>query len=67
MADMINSHLLVIGTFLAAIWMGARAYQDRHNALKGLITSAISAALVIIGLVRLLRLICLAEGLVLLQ
>jgi uncharacterized membrane protein YeaQ/YmgE (transglycosylase-associated protein family) len=58
LADIINSYLLVIGTFLAAIWMGAITYKDRHNALKALITSAISAALVIIGLVRLLRLLC---------
>jgi hypothetical protein len=56
MVDRINAYLLVIGTFLAAIWMGATAYKDRHNALKALITSAISAALVIIALVRLLRL-----------
>jgi len=46
---------MVIGTFLAGIWMGATAYKDRHNAVKALITSAISAALVIMGLVRLLR------------
>jgi hypothetical protein len=56
MADIINSYVLVIGTFLAAIWMGAMAYKDRHNALKALTTSAISAALVIIAVVRLLRL-----------
>jgi len=54
-ADTINSYLMVIGTFLAGIWMGATAYKDRHNAVKALITSAISAALVIMGLVRLLR------------
>jgi hypothetical protein len=56
LADIINSYLLVIGTFLAAIWMGATAYKDRHNGLKALITSAMSAALVIIALVRLIRL-----------
>jgi hypothetical protein len=56
MADTINSHLMLIGTVLAAIWMGATAYEERHNALKALITSAISAALVVIALVRLLRL-----------
>jgi hypothetical protein len=56
MADTINSYLMLIGTVLAAIWMGATAYEERHNALKALITSAISAALVIIALVRLLRL-----------
>jgi hypothetical protein len=57
MGDTINSYLMVIGTFLAAISMGANAYKDRHhNALKALITSAMSTGLVIIGLVRLLRL-----------
>jgi hypothetical protein len=56
MADTINSYLMLIGTVLAAIWMGATAYEERHNTLKALITSAISAALVIIALVRLLRL-----------
>jgi hypothetical protein len=56
MADTLNSYLLLIGTFLAAIWMGATAYKDRYNTLKALFTSAISAALVIIALVRLLRL-----------
>jgi uncharacterized protein with ACT and thioredoxin-like domain len=32
MAGTINSYLMVIGTFLAAIWMGAITYKDRHNA-----------------------------------
>jgi multisubunit Na+/H+ antiporter MnhC subunit len=57
MADTINSYLLLIGNFLAATWMGATAYKGRHNKLKALITSAISAALVITALVRLLRLV----------
>jgi hypothetical protein len=43
MADTINLYLLLIGTFLAAIWMGATAYKDRHNKLTALITSAFLA------------------------
>jgi len=49
-----NPHLLLILTVLAAVWMGMSAFKNRHMGTKAIIAAGLTAALVIIALIRLL-------------